>query len=40
MIEPQVQRKPYLRLIALALVLGLVTAVITFAFVSLVHILG
>ncbi len=40
MIEPQVQRKPYLRLIALALVLGLVTAVITFAFVSLVHILS
>jgi H+/Cl- antiporter ClcA len=39
-IQPQVQRKPYLRIIALALILGLVTAVITFAFVSLVHILS
>jgi chloride channel protein, CIC family len=40
MMDPQVQRKPYLRLILLALVLGLVTALITFAFVSIVHILS
>ena len=38
--DPQVQRKPYLRLILLALVLGLVTATMTFAFVSVVHILS
>jgi H+/Cl- antiporter ClcA len=40
MMDPQVQRKPYLRLILLALVLGLLTAVVTFAFVSIVHILS
>jgi len=40
MMDPGVQRRPYLRLILLALVLGLVTALITFAFVSIVHILS
>jgi H+/Cl- antiporter ClcA len=39
-IDPGVQRKPYLRLILLALILGLLTALITFAFVTIVHILS
>jgi H+/Cl- antiporter ClcA len=39
-IEPQVRRKPYLRLIVLALVLGVLTALMTFAFVTLVHVLS
>jgi H+/Cl- antiporter ClcA len=39
-IEPQVRRKPYLRLIVLALVLGVGTALMTFAFVTLVHVLS
>jgi H+/Cl- antiporter ClcA len=38
-IDPQVQPKPYVRLTILALVMGLATAVITFAFVAVVQIL-
>ena len=40
MIKPQVRRKPYLRLIVLALVLGVGTALMTFAFVTLIHVLS
>ncbi len=37
MIDPQARLAPYVRLLALVVVLGLFSAVITFAFVALVH---
>ena len=36
MIDPQARPKPYLRLMALVSVLGLVSALVTFTFVALV----
>src|SRR5512139_2231900 len=37
MIDPQAKPKPYLRLMILVSLLGVVSAVITFAFMALVH---
>jgi H+/Cl- antiporter ClcA len=37
MIDPQARPAPYIRLLALVVVLGLVSAVVTFAFMALVH---
>lgn len=37
MIDPQARLWPYLRLLALVVVLGLISALVTFAFVALVH---
>jgi len=39
MIDPQARTRPYLKLLLLAAFLGAVTALITFAFVAIVHIL-
>ena len=37
MIDPQANPKSYLRLMALVILLGLISAVVTFAFMALVH---
>jgi len=37
MIDTQAKPRPYLRLMALAALLGIITAVVTFAFIALVH---
>ncbi len=37
MIDPQAKPAPYIKLLALVVVLGLISALITFAFIALVH---
>ena len=37
MIDPQAKPKPYFRLMALVALMGVVSAVVTFAFMALVH---
>ena len=37
MIDPQAKPGPYIKLLALVVVLGLISALITFAFMALVH---
>jgi hypothetical protein len=37
MIDPQAKPAPYIKLLALVAVLGLISALVTFAFVALVH---
>jgi H+/Cl- antiporter ClcA len=37
MIDPQAKRGPYIRLLALVVLLGLISALVTFAFMALVH---
>ena len=37
MIDPQARPGPYIKLLALVALLGLITALVTFAFVALVH---
>ena len=37
MIDPQARAAPYIKLLALVVVLGLISALVTFAFMALVH---
>ena len=37
MIDPQAKPKPYLRLMVMVALMGIVSAVVTFAFMALVH---
>jgi hypothetical protein len=37
MIDPQAKPGPYIKLMALVVVLGLISALVTFAFMALVH---
>ena len=37
MIDPQARPRPYIKLLALVVVLGLLSALVTFAFMALVH---